>query len=203
MARTPRRSGTVRARITTDDRARSAVAAAALGAAALGLVGLDGGVLWVLAGVWTARVVSGSPIGLAWGVACLAGTMRWGTLTLGDVAVATRLAGPSALSGTAPMRAAMAAAILGAVLDEARVNGLRAGSRAEQAAAVVALVALVGVFLAGGPQEPFFEAAGGWAASAALVAALTLLAGRFATRVPAWFPVVLASGGLIAGALSS
>lgn len=133
----------------------------------------------------------------------MAATMRWGTFSLGDVGVSTRLAGPTLLSGTAPVRIAMAAALAGALLDEARIDGLRSGSRADQAAAILASVALVGLFLAGGPLEPFVEAVGGWAAAAAIVAVVTLLARGLANRVPAWVPAILAIAGLVGGALST
>ncbi len=142
-------------------------------------------------------------MGLGWGLACVAATMRWGSFSLGDVEVSTRLAGPTLLSGTSPVRAAMAIALAGALLDEARIDGLRSGSRAEQAAAVLASVALVGLFLAGGPLEPFIEAAGGWAAAAAIVAVVTLLAGGIAKRIPAWTPFVLAAAGLVGGVLTT
>jgi hypothetical protein len=192
-----------RARLTSDDRARSAIVAAALGAALVGLLGVDAGVLWVVAGVWTARAVSGTSMGLGWGLACAAAAMRWGTLSLGDVEVSTRLAGPTVLSGTAPVQVALAVALAGALMDEARIDGLRSRSRSEQAAGILALVALVALFLAGGPLEPFAEAVGGWATTAAIVAVVTMFAGRIAKHIPAWVPVMLAAAGLVGGALGT
>jgi hypothetical protein len=204
LARTQSRSPTVRARrLTSDDRARSALAAAALGAVLVGLVGVEAGVLWVVAGVWTVRSVSGSSMGVGWGLACVAATMRWGTLSLGDVEVSTRLAGPTLLSGTSPVRASMAIALAGALLDEARIDGLRSGSRAEQVAAALASIALVALFLTGGPLEPFIEAVGGWATAAVIVALVTLFASRIAKRIPAWVPLVLGAAGLVGGALTT
>ncbi len=142
-------------------------------------------------------------MGLGWGLACVAATMRWGTLSVGDVEVSTRLAGPTLLSGTSPVQAAMAIALAGALLDEARIDGLRSGSRAEQAAAVLASVALVGLFLTGGPLEPFIEAVGGWATAAAIVAVCTLFTSKIAKRIPAWAPLAIAAAGLVGGVLAT
>ncbi len=164
---------------------------------------MDAGVLWIVAGVWTARAVSGVSMGLAWGFACFAVALRWGTLSLGDVEVATRLTGPTLLSGTTPVRIAMAAAFVGAVMDEARIDGLRDPSRAGQAAAVTALVGLAGLFFTGGPQAPFTEALGGWAAAAAIVGAVVLLTAKLTRRMPAWVPVVVALAGLVGASLST
>src|SRR5688572_9626875 len=88
--RTPRasrppsdRSG-VRARLArppvTSTRARPALAGAALAACLVGLVGVDAGILWIVAGVFTLRSLVRAEPGAAWGLACMGAGLRWGSL---------------------------------------------------------------------------------------------------------------------------
>jgi hypothetical protein len=186
-----------------EERASSALVSAALGAALVGLLGADAGLVWLIAGVWTVRAISGSSTGVGWGVACLAAGLRWGTISLGDVEVATRLAGPTLQTGAFALRIGMAVAFGAALIDEARIAGLRSDSRAEQGAAIVALVALVALFGVAGPQEPFATALGRWAAGTALLVAVVLGAGRAMGRVPAWVPTIPAVAGLVVSVLAT
>lgn len=172
--------------------------AAALGATLVGLLGVDGGILWVVVAVWTVRSVWGAPSGIGWGVACLGAALRWGTLSLGDVEAASRLVGPGVAAGPPTIAAGMAIALVAATLSEARVDGLRAASPAERAVSLAAILALVALFLAPGPGDPSVGLSLLWwaAAAAALVVCIIVLH-DLAERVPGWITVGLASGGVL------
>ena len=171
--------------------APSALAAAGLAACAIGLLGADAGVLWLVAGVWTVRAMASAPVGFAWGAACLGAAARWGTLGLGDVAVATRLSGPTVFSGPVLVQAAMIAALAGAVLDEARGQGPASRTWGEHAASAGAIVALAALFLVRGPDDPRTTLPVLWCASAAALTAVILLLRPAVVGVPAWVaPVV-------------
>lgn len=158
-----------------------------------GLLGADGGLLWLLGGVWTVRLVWGRDPGVAWGVACLAGALRWGTLSLADMGAASRLAGPAI--ATEPVVCAVGAGVaLGAALmDEARIDGLRERAVVLRVPAAIAIVGLVAALCVPGPGDPVVVA--WWAAAAAGVSGTVLFLRPIAAKVPAWAPTVVASAG--------
>ena len=153
--------------------------------------------------MWTVRTVAGTPLGFAWGVACIAAGLRWGTLSLGDVGVATRVLGPTLTSGTYATRAGMAMAIAGAVLSEARVGGFLARTWGERAAASAAVAALAPLFVATGASGSVWGTAVPWAASAAVFTAGVVLLHRVALRIPAFVPIVVTSAGAMIGLMGS
>lgn len=163
--------------------ARSAVVAAGLAAALVGLLGVDAGLVWIVAGVMTIRSVAGAPIGLTWAIACVGAGVRWGTLGVADLETATRLLGPSVVTGSVPVRAGMILAAAAAVVDEAAADGLRATSWVERSAAVVAAVTLAALFLVVGPTD-LSESALPWAAATAGVVTAIVVLAPFAGRVP-------------------
>jgi hypothetical protein len=176
--------------------ARSALAAAGLAACIVGLLGADAGVLWIVAGVWTVRAMAGAPVGLAWGAACLGAAARWGTLGAGDVAVATRLGGPTVIAGPATVRVGMVVALAGAVMDEARLGGFETRTWGERAAAAAAVVALVALYLVRGPNDPQTTLPVFWGVGAATLTALVLTLHPLAARLPAWTAPTLAFAGV-------
>lgn len=176
--------------------ATTAVAAAALAACGIGLVGVEAGLLWIVAGVLTVRSLNGVAPRAAWAVACIGAGMRWGTFGLGDLETATRLLGPTVAAGEPAVRIGMTLALLAAVLDEAAADGVLSGSWQVRAAALVAGIVLVPVFLVGGPSD-LAGSGWSWAASAAAVLGAIVLLRPFAGRVPAWAPVALASAGVL------
>jgi hypothetical protein len=177
--------------------ARSALAAAGLAACAVGLLGTNAGVLWLVAGVWTVRAMAGAPVGFAWGTACLGAAARWGTLGLGDVAVATRLGGPTITAGPALVRAGLIAALAAAVLDEARGHARTSETWSERAAAAAALVGLAAMFLVRGPGDPRTLLPVFWGAAAVSLSVVVLLLRPLVIRVPAWVAPALTVGGTV------
>lgn len=169
---------------------------AALAACAIALAGVDAGLLWLVAGVWTTRAAAGAPVGVTWGIACLGAGLRWGTTSLGDVAVATRLSGPTVAAGPFVVRAGMIAALLGAVLDEIRGGGLRAEAWDQRAAAGISLVALVALYLVRGPADPSSSLPVLWGGLAAAGAAVALQVHPVVRPMPALVPVALVAGGI-------
>lgn len=160
---------------------------------------MNGGILWVVGGVWTVRVVWGRRPGLAWGVACVAAALRWGSLGLGDLQAGTRLVAPTLAAGSAVLIAGSAVVLAAAVLEEAAGGGLRSRSVPESAAAAIALVVLVPLYVAPGLGEPTLPLSlAWWTAAAALLAALVLTGGEAARRLPGWALPVLAVAGTIA-----
>ncbi|MEX2395206.1 MAG: hypothetical protein WD826_12090, partial [Actinomycetota bacterium] len=117
---------------------RSVLTAAGLAAAAVGLIGTDAGVLWVVAGVWTVRSVAGAELNVAWGIAVIGAAMRWGTLSLADVAVATHLVGPSMSAGPVLVRAGLITALGAAVVGEWRAARWETRNWGERLAAAAA-----------------------------------------------------------------
>ena len=177
--------------------ARSAIAAGSLAACVVGLLGTDAGLIWIVAGVFAIRSLAGAPPGAAWGIACVGAGLRWGTLGLGDLETATRLLGSTVVAGGPVVRAGMVAALAGAVVDEARGGGLLAASWLEQAAALVAGLALVPIFVVSGPIS--LSASGGaWAAAAVGSLTATALLRPWARRLPWWLPSGLVVSGVVA-----
>lgn len=168
----------------------------------VGLMGFDGGLLWLVAGVWTVRAVWGTAPGLAWGIACLGAAARWGTMTLADVESATRIFGPTVASGGPAVRWGMTAGLVAAVVSEARTDGLRARSWPERVAALAALAALVALYCVPGPGDPaVLTSLGLWALAGAALVAVTLALGRAAAAAPGWAPPVVAAVGLLVARL--
>jgi hypothetical protein len=133
---------------------------------------------------------------VAWGVACLGVGVRWGTLSLGDVAVATRLNGPTLTSGTLLVRIGMMAALAGALAGEMRSGGFSSRTWGERAAAAAAILALIPLFIVRGPGDPQSMAPVLWGVSAAVGTALVVFLRPVSTRLPSWGPVVLAAAGV-------
>lgn len=180
----------------TPERARAALAGAALGVLVVGLTGVDGGILWIVAAVFTLRAAIGAAPGLAWGIACVGVGLRWGSFAVGDLETATRLFGSSVIAGAPLTRIGVTAALAGAVVDEARRGGLRSDSWVERGAALAAIVALVPLFLVEGPtRDPVLAVIWGVAAAVALVVALALH--PVARRVPSWLPLPVVIGGVV------
>ena len=151
----------------------------------------------MVAGVWTVRAMAATPVGLAWGAASLGAAARWGTLGLGDVAVATRLGGPTVVTGPVVVRAGMIVALAGAVIDEARLGGLDARTWGERAAAAGAVVALVALYLVRGPNDPQTALPLFWGVGAATLTVFVLVLHPVAVRLPAWIAPSLAMAGVV------
>jgi hypothetical protein len=186
----------------SDSSARSALTAGALAACVVGLLGVDAGLLWIIAGVFTLRSLAGAPPGLAWGFACVGAGLRWGTLGLGDLETATRLLGASVFAGGAVVRVAMGAALVGAVVDEARRGDLLGGSGVERSASIAAGVALVPTFLAAGPVG-LGASSLPWAVGALAAVAAVVLLQPLARRVPWWAPTALVVAGAVAAEVAT
>lgn len=180
---------------------------AALAGALVGLLGVDGGILWFVGGVWVVRRAWSRRTGVAWGIACATAGLRWGTTSLAGVGAATRLLGPTLASGPVLAVAGSALAFAAALVDEAAGDGLRARSLPERLASVMAILGL-GVLYAvpgWGSSAPFgldenlawLVSAGWWFAAAAALAGLALGGSRLAMRVPAWVPPLVAVGGAV------
>jgi hypothetical protein len=174
---------------------RAGLVAAGLAACFVGLAGADGGLLWVVAGVWTVRSVWRSPPGYAWGVLCLCAGARWGTLSLGDVETAARIFGPT--PGPVVVRAGMILAVGAAVLSEARIDGLRSASWATRAAALAAALCVVAVAVAPGPGRTSVRPSLiSWTVAGVVLVAATLALSVVARRLPAWVPGLAAAVGI-------
>jgi hypothetical protein len=158
---------------------------------------VNGGLIWVVAGVWTVRSVWGVEPGYAWGIACLGSGARWGTLSVGDVETAARIFGPAAAAGPALVRLGVAVAVAAALVSEGRLGGLQATSWALRAAAMAAILALVAVAFAPGPgRTGLAPSLVWWAVVSALTVVVVVAFRRVAQRVPGWLPVVAAAGGI-------
>jgi hypothetical protein len=181
----------------------SALVAGAIGAGVIGLLGVDAGLLWLVAGVWTIRAVAGSPLGLAWGTACLGVGLRWGTTSLGDLSVATRLNGPTLLTGNVLVQGGLALVFAAAVIGEARVGGLHSPARGERAASAIAVVALVAIFVVRGPGDPGSLLPIWWGAAAAAGAALVFLLRPVSQRLPVGPPAPPAAAGVVVAVVAS
>lgn len=176
--------------------ARSALASAALAACVVGLLGADAGIVWIVTGVWTVRAMARAPLDFAWGLACLGAGMRWGTLGLGDVAVATRLGGPTIVTGPFLVRAGMLAALAGAILGEIRVGGLHARTWGERGASAASIIALSALFLVPGPADPRSSVALLWATATVLLT-IVIVGGARVLRAPGWLPSAIAAAGVV------
>jgi hypothetical protein len=161
----------------------------------VGLLGVDAGLLWVVAGVFTVRSLTGARPGLAWAIACIGAGLRWGSLGLGDIEVATRLFGPTVASGGPAVRVGMVVALSAALVDEARSAGLEAEFWVERAAAVAALVALVPAFLVSGPGR-LASSAVAWVAATVGAVLVVRFARPVARSVPAWLLWTAAAAGV-------
>lgn len=177
------------------DAARSSLALAALAACAAGLAGIDGGLLWIVAGVFTLRSAAAMTPGIAWGLAVLGAGLRWGTFGLGDIESATRLVGPTVAAGSIFVRAGMIAVLAGAVLDESRRFGVVEGSWMSIGAAVTAAVSLVPAFIVSGPGDVLASALS-WGAGAGGVICAAVALRPVMRRLPWWLPLLLVSSGL-------
>ncbi len=122
--------------------------------------------------------------------------MRWGTLGLGDVQVATHLVGAPVVAGSVAVRAGLVVALIAALAAEAAADGLRSGTVPAVASAVVALVALVPLFCVPGASYVL------WLVVAALLAAVVLALARYARAVPRWAPIVTAAVGVVVATLA-
>lgn len=151
----------------------------------------------LVAGVWTVRAMARTRLGAAWGVACLGAGLRWGTLGLGDVAVATRLNGPTVASGPLLVRIGMCAALAGAIAGEVRADGFASRTWGERAAAAAALAALVPLFVVRGPGDPHGLLPLLWAIAAVVGTVAVLLLKPFVALVPPWAPVAVAGAGVV------
>jgi hypothetical protein len=159
-------------------------------------VGVDAGILWIVAGVFTLRSLVRAAPGAAWGLACLGAGLRWGSLGIGDVETATRLFGATVVTGGVTARAGMAAVLVGAVVDEARRGGLWGDTWVERGAALVAGATLAPLFLVEGPvQRPWVV--GSWAVAAAAVVVTALGLHPVARRLPAWVPGLAVVAGIV------
>jgi hypothetical protein len=175
---------------------------AGLGASAVGLLGVDSSLVWLVAGVWTVRAMAGTPVGAAWGIACLAVGLRWGTTSLGEVTVATRVAGPTILAGPALVRIGVVIALAGAILDETNARGLREGLWIHRAAAGIAIAALVPLFVVRGPADPRSALPLLWGGAAAAAALAVLLVSVLRRRLPTAVPILLSSAGVVVLAMA-
>lgn len=182
--------------------ARSAFSVAGLAACAVALSGADAGLLWLVAGVFAVRALSGGPVGAAWALACLGAGLRWGSLGLGDVQTATRLLGPTVLAGPLLVRAGMALALVAAVSGEARIGDAADGPVMRRAAAVVAVLGLVPLYVVTGPIDLAGSAAP-WAAATAAVMGALLAARPLVAKLPGWVPVAVAAAGVTLAVLAA
>jgi hypothetical protein len=195
------RSGRATARRLNRDGARdrsaaSSLAAASLAACAIGLTGVDGGLLWIVAGVFTLRSSAGVAPGIGWGIALLGAGLRWGTFGLGDLGSATRLLGPTVAAGSAVVRVSMIAVLAGAVLDESRRAHAFGDSWLAGAASLVAFVSLVPSFIVAGPDE--LSSVLSWAAAAAGVVVAAIVVRPLTRRLPGWVPLLIVVSGVVA-----
>jgi hypothetical protein len=140
--------------------------------------------------------MAGTPLDLAWGVACLGAAARWGTIGLGDVAVATRLAGPSVAAGPIVVRSGMLVALVGALVGEARVGAFDVRTWGERGAAVGAMVALVLLFVVRGPGDPRTALPVLWFAFAAAFTVAAMVLRPVVVRLPSWVAPALAGVGV-------
>lgn len=172
-----------------------------MGACLVGLSGVDAGILWIVAGVFTLRSVTRSAPGLAWGIACVGAGLRWGTFAVADLETATRLFGATVIAGAPAARVGMTVAFAGAVVDEARRGGLRSDSWVDRGAALTASVTLVPLFLVeGASRDPVLAAVWATVAVGTLLTALVLH--PIAQRVPAWAPLPVVVAGVASAVMA-
>jgi hypothetical protein len=183
---------------------QGAVVGAALGACVVGLLGADGGILWVVGGIWVVRRAFGHPPGVAWSLALLTAGFRWGTLSLGDLQAATRALGPTIGTGSTLAVVAAVFALAGALLEESASDALRRTQPIERAVGAIALLALVPAYCAPGIGEPtLFLSVAWWAGAGAVLAVIALLGSRGAVRLPVWVaPLLVVTGTVLVGATS-
>ena len=182
--------------------ARSTLASAGLAACLVGLAGIDAGIVWIVTGVWTVRAMARTPLGIAWGVACLGVGLRWGSLSLGDIAVATRLGGPTVVTGPLLVRAGMIVALVGALAGEMHAGGFTTQTWGERAAAAGAVVVLVPLFIVPGPGDPRTGLSLIWVAAAVALTCAVVALRPVALRLPAWVALALAVVGVTLAALA-
>jgi hypothetical protein len=149
-----------------------------------------------VAGVWTVRAMARAPLGIAWGIACLGAGLRWGTLSVGDIAVATRLGGPTILAGPLLVRAGMIAALAAALAGEMQGDGFTTRTWGERAAAAGAIVVVVPLFVARGPGDPTTSLPLIWALVSVALTSVVVVLRPIARRVPGWLPPAVASAGV-------
>ena len=174
---------------------------AGIAAAIVGLSGMAGGLLWLVAGVCSVRALSSRRLSPGWALAVLGAGFRWGTTGLADVRVATKLVAPTISAGTVPMRACMAVLLVVALLGEAQTFTTQR-SWQEWAAAGAAVVALPPLFvLKGSTHLPTAPLA--WAAGSAAAALVVFAFRPIAARIPAWVIAVVALAAFIAAGVAS
>ena len=177
--------------------ARSILVGAGLAAAIMGLAGVSGGLVWLVAGVWTARAMRSQPLSVGWGLAVLGAGLRWGTTGLVDVGVATKLLAPTIVAGGLALRLCMGAAVAAALISEAQILSSSDGSWLDKAVTAVALTALGPLFaLQGSINLP--TAAAAWAGAALVGTAIVLALRPLAGRTPTWIPAVAALAAILA-----
>lgn len=172
---------------------------------------MEGGLFWLVGGVWLVRRAWGRQPGIAWGIACLSAGLRWGTTGIDGVQAATRLFGPTVAA--APVLAAVGSClVLGAALaEEAMDDGLRGEGLPERLSSVVVLSGLMILFVVPGwgsaaptgssGAVAWFASAAWWAAAGGLSTVCVLGASRWLRRVPVWIPwTAAAAGALLVGA---
>lgn len=164
------------------------MAGVALASAVIAGLGVDGGLVWLVAGVFTARAMAGVPLGAAWGIAVVGCGIRWGTLGLADLEVATRLAGTTLTAGPPVVRIGMGLAFAAALAGEVAAAGTRSPVPVVRIAGLTAIVALVPLFVLPGPDRPLGAQGLWWGLAAAAVTAFVL----GATRVTSARAVVVA-----------
>lgn len=167
-------------------------------ACVVGLLGADGGLLWIVAGVWTVRRVWGSGPPLAFGIACAAVALRFRTLSLAGIEVATRQLGAPTVAVEPVWIAVAAVVVLAAVLaEEAMADELRSRSPARRVASGFVILTLVPAFVAPGFGTTTVAAdVAWWMGSAAVLTLLVLAAPGFVRRLPGWAPAAVAAVGL-------
>ncbi len=168
-----------------------------MAAVAVGAFGSDGGIVWIVAGLWTIRWALGSSPDVAWGIACLGAGLRWGTTTLADVQAATRLLGPTVATGS-PLLVVGSVLLLAAALLELSRRPLRTAPPVARAATVAALVVLIPMYCAPGPggADPWVVL-GWWTGAGIGLALAALLLRPLAARLPAASLVALAAAGIL------
>lgn len=153
--------------------------------------------------MWAVRAVSGVPVGLAWGLACVGAGMRWGTLGLGDLEVATRVAGPTVLAGPPVVRAGMIASLVACLVAESQAEGLFARAWGERGAAAIVAASLGPLFVVPGPTWPVGTDALSWAGMGVAATTVVLFGRRLFAPVPRWTAPVVAAAGVAAALAAS
>jgi hypothetical protein len=162
----------------------------------LGLLGVDGGLVWLIAGVWTLRWLGGRPVGLAWALAIMAAAVRWGTISVADIFAASRVLGPAVAVEPFVTAVGCGVALGAALAEESALDGLRSPDWPQRTAAAAVLLCLVAMLAAPGPGAGLPLSLVVWIGTAALGTWIVLVASPLARRIPSWAPVALGLAGL-------